>query len=115
MLFLLDADTILESNNYIEHTAQELYQRVGIASACGSILPLREKDSRTADDSAPVRAFIEASPSYQPAQKENWLRRLAVATTNLYRSVLYSFLQRFVFRGDRWSPSGPSRTRPVAP
>src|SRR4030095_236888 len=44
VLFVLDADTVLESDNYIERTIQDLYQSVGIASAFGSILPLRERD-----------------------------------------------------------------------
>jgi glycosyltransferase involved in cell wall biosynthesis len=99
VVFVLDADTILESDNYIERTVQELYQGVGIASACGSILPLREKDRRAADAAAPVRAFVEASPSYEPRPPKNWLRRSATAITNTYREVLYLFLQRFVFRG----------------
>ena len=42
--FILDGDTVLESNNYIERTVEELYKGVGIACACGTILPLREKD-----------------------------------------------------------------------
>ena len=99
VLFVLDADTILESDNYIERTVQELYQGVGIASACGSILPLREKDRRAADAAAPVRAFVEASTSYQPRPAKHWLRRSASAITNTYREVLYLFLQRFVFHG----------------
>jgi len=99
VLFVLDADTILESDTYIERTVQELHQGIGIASACGSILPLREKDRRAADESANLRAWLEASPSYQPARRKNWLRRLASATTNVYREVLYLFLQRFVFHG----------------
>ena len=60
VLFILDADTVLESNNYIERTVRELYQAVGIASACGTILPLRERDRRAADESAAVQAFVEA-------------------------------------------------------
>jgi glycosyltransferase involved in cell wall biosynthesis len=99
VLFVLDADTILESGNYIERTVQELYQGVGIASACGSILPLRERDRRGADAADPVRAFVEASASYKPAPPKNRLRRLASAITNTYREVLYLFLQRFVFHG----------------
>lgn len=99
VLFVLDADTILESDTYIERTVQDLHQGIGIASACGSILPLREKDRRAADESAILRAWLEASPSYQPARRKHWLRRLAAATTNVYREVLYLFLQRFVFRG----------------
>ncbi len=99
VLFVLDADTILESDTYIERTVQDLHQGIGIASACGSILPLREKDRRAADESAILRAWLDASPSYRPARRKNWLRRLASATTNVYREVLYLYLQRFVFRG----------------
>ena len=99
VLFVLDADTILESDTYIERTVQELHQGVGIASACGSILPLREKDRRAADESPTLRAWLDASPSYRPAPRKHWPRRLASATTNVYREVLYTFLQRFVFRG----------------
>ena len=99
VLFVLDADTLLESDNYLERTVQELYQGDGIASAWGSVLPLREKDRRAANDSTEVRAFLEASTSCRPAPPKSWVRRLASAITNTYREVLYLFLQRFVFRG----------------
>ena len=42
--FILDGDTFLESRDYIERCVQELYQGVGIASACGVIEPVRLKD-----------------------------------------------------------------------
>jgi glycosyltransferase involved in cell wall biosynthesis len=99
VLFVLDADTILESDTYIERTVQELYQAIGIASAFGSILPLREGDRRAADESPAVREFAEAYPRYRPAPPKNWLRRCSTAITNLYREVLYLYLQRFVFHG----------------
>jgi glycosyltransferase involved in cell wall biosynthesis len=99
VLFVLDADTVLDSNNYIERTVQDLYQGVGIASAWGSVLPLREKDRHAGDESHDVRAFVEASESDGPATPKSWLRRLASGVTNTYREVLYLFLQRFVFRG----------------
>jgi glycosyltransferase involved in cell wall biosynthesis len=59
--FILDADTILESDNYIERTVHDLYQAIGIASACGVVLPLRERDRRAADQAPEVRAFADAS------------------------------------------------------
>ena len=99
VLFVLDADTVLESDDYIARTVQELYQAPGIASAWGSILPLREQDRRAANESGEVRAFLEAFTKYRPGTPKNWLRRLASAITNTYREVLYLFLQRFVFRG----------------
>ena len=42
--FILDSDTVLLSENYIERVVEELYESNGIASACGTILPLTEKD-----------------------------------------------------------------------
>ena len=97
--FILDADTVLESVNYIERTVLELYQSVGIASACGAVLPLRQKDRRAADESARVQSFVEAFPASRSTTPKTWLRRLASGITNSYREVLYLFLQRFVYRG----------------
>ena len=99
VLFVLDADTLLESKTYIERLAEELYQGVGIASACGSIQPLRERDRRAADETPAVRWFADAHPSFNPAPRKSWWRRLASGITNTYREVLYLFLQRVIFRG----------------
>jgi glycosyltransferase involved in cell wall biosynthesis len=95
VLFVLGADTILESDNYIERTVQELHQSAGIARACGSILPLREKDRLAADQSVALRPWLEASPSYRLAKQRRWLGRLRSAMTNLYSEMLYR-LQRLI-------------------
>ena len=97
--FILDGDTILESENYIERTVQELYQGKGIASACGVILPLRDKDRNQLLEQPTVRAFMKKIPEARVNHKEGWFHRLDRAITNLYRSVLYLFLQRFVYKG----------------
>ena len=97
--FILDADTVLESDNYIERTVQELYQAVGIASACGTVLPLREKDRRAADESGQSSSVRRGLPIVHSTAPKSWLRRLASGITNSYREVLYLFLQRFVYRG----------------
>ncbi len=99
VLFVLDADTVLESDTYLERTVQELYQSVGTASACGTILPLRERDRSAADRSPITRFFADSSLSFTPAPPKARLRRLASGITNTYREVLYLFLQRFVYRG----------------
>ena len=99
VLFVLDADTLLESKTYIERLVEELYQGVGIASACGSIQPLRERDRRASDESPAVRWFADAHPAFPPAPRKTWWRRLASGITNTYREVLYLFLQRVIFRG----------------
>ncbi len=88
--FILDGDTILESENYIERTVQELYQAVGIASACGMIRPLRGRD----------RAAWLAVNGAAPSKRQPWTQVAATAVTNVYREVLYAYLQRFVYRGE---------------
>lgn len=98
--FILDADTILESENYIERTVQELYQGVGIASACGTILPLRERDRNALLETPPVKKFLSVKPD-APIEPERtrWSHRLQRVVTNVYRDVLYMFLQRFIYNG----------------
>jgi glycosyltransferase involved in cell wall biosynthesis len=97
--FILDGDTILESPNYIERTVQELYQGVGIASACGTVLPLRRRDRRRIAADPAVEQFAENDALPQPLRDEATAAMLLRGVTNLYREVLYLFLQRFVYRG----------------
>jgi glycosyltransferase involved in cell wall biosynthesis len=96
--FILDADTILESDRYIERTVQELYQAVGIASACGTILPLRDKDREVMARTPSMEKFLGAvkEASVKPP---NFITRMQRAVSNLYRDVLYMFLQRFIYKG----------------
>jgi glycosyltransferase involved in cell wall biosynthesis len=97
--FILDADTVLESNNYIERAVQELYQAVGIASACGTILPLRRKDRRRLADDPDMRGFQQQFPFEAPRRARPLLHDFLAGVTGLYREVLYLFLQHFVYRG----------------
>jgi glycosyltransferase involved in cell wall biosynthesis len=97
--FILDGDTILESPDYIERTVQELYQGIGIASACGTILPLRRNDRRAAASVPAVQAFRSTPGVPQPLTEERPLPAFLRGVTNLYREVLYLYLQRFVYRG----------------
>jgi glycosyltransferase involved in cell wall biosynthesis len=97
--FILDADTVLESENYIERAVQELYQAVGIASACGTILPLRWRDRKAISESDLVKKFIEARPEAGLESKRGLFARVRQGFTDTYRDVLYMFLQRFVYLG----------------
>src|SRR6266545_4162938 len=74
--FILDADTVLESDNYIERTVRELYQAVGIASAFGTILPQRRRDRRRCQEAAAVRAFDARYPSRRAPERDGWLKNL---------------------------------------
>jgi len=98
--FILDGDTILESENYIERTVQELYQGVGIACACGTILPLRARDRKALLDMPIVKKFLTIQPRASIHHESiSWFRRSQRSMTNLYRDVLYMFLQRFLYLG----------------
>ena len=98
--FILDGDTILESENYIERAVEELYKGRGIASACGTILPLRDRDRRALLRQEPaLRKFMESHPEASIYPRQGWFRHLQRGVTDLYREVLYFFLQKFVYRG----------------
>jgi glycosyltransferase involved in cell wall biosynthesis len=97
--FILDGDTILESEDYIARTVEELYQAVGIASACGTILPLRRRDRRALTDVPSIRSFAKASPWRVPEPHDSRWTLFSRGVTNLYREVLYLFLQRFIYHG----------------
>ena len=97
--FILDGDTVLESPNYIERTVQELYQGAGIASACGTVLPMRRRDRRAIAADAAVKKFAKLATYRQPLTDEAAIPAMLRGVTNLYREVLYLFLQRFIYRG----------------
>jgi glycosyltransferase involved in cell wall biosynthesis len=98
--FILDGDTILESEDYLERAVKELYQGVGIACVCGTILPLRDRDRKESLETPHVQKFLKANPD-APIRPESISRsrRIQRGMTNLYRDVLYLFLQKFVYRG----------------
>jgi len=97
--FILDGDTLLDSENYIARAVEELYKAVGIASACGTILPLRTRDRERWDARPELRSLNEIIPAARLRQDKPFIRRVANGITNMYREVLYLFLQRFVYRG----------------
>jgi len=97
--FILDADTYLESDNYIERTVQELYQAVGIASACGTIMPLRDKDRKTMLETERIKSFHKKHPYAHMLAKGDFFHTMMRRLSNIYRDVLYVFLQKFVYTG----------------
>lgn len=97
--FILDGDTVLESDNYIERVVEELYKGKGIASACGTILPLRDRDRRHLLLAPSLRKFLDSYPDAPVYPRVNWEHHVQQGVTNLYREVLYMLLQRFIYRG----------------
>ena len=97
--FILDGDTFLESTDYIERCVQELYQGVGIASACGTILPMRPKDRHALAQTPEFQAWHGAPTYDDPHRRRGMLHSIWWWITNTYRECLYQFLQRFVYKG----------------
>jgi glycosyltransferase involved in cell wall biosynthesis len=97
--FILDGDTVLESENYIARTVEELYKGVGIASACGTILPVRGRDRKTLLASPGLQKFLKDHADVDLSTRDGWLSRIRWAITNTYRGALYLFLQRFIYHG----------------
>jgi glycosyltransferase involved in cell wall biosynthesis len=97
--FILDGDTFLESTDYIERCVQELYEGIGIASACGTILPMRPKDRHALAQTEEFRRWHGAPTYDDPHRNRGALHSLWWWITNTYRECLYLFLQRFVYKG----------------
>lgn len=98
--FVLDADTVLESRDYIERCVEELYRVPGLASACGIVVPLRERDIEQAEQSAQVQALARVAPD-TVGHRSGWFSRLMRGMTNIYREALYYFIQNVIYRGEQ--------------
>ena len=97
--FILDGDTFLESENYIARTVEELYKGAGVASACGTILPMRGRDRARLMATPEFSNFVQDNQWVDVTDKRGPLRRFAHGITNMYRECLYFYLQRFVYHG----------------
>jgi glycosyltransferase involved in cell wall biosynthesis len=97
--FILDADTILESENYIARVVEELYKGPSIASACGTILTLRDRDRADLSETESLQNFLAAKPEASVLPIESGFRHIQRGITDLYREMLYFFLQKFVYHG----------------
>jgi glycosyltransferase involved in cell wall biosynthesis len=97
--FILDGDTVLESENYIERIVEELYKGAGIASACGTVLPLRDRDRDAMLKTDALQKFLGTHPDATVYPRVGWFHHLQRGITDMYREVLYFFLQKFVYHG----------------
>jgi len=97
--FILDADTILESENYIERVVQELYQGAGIASACGTVLPLNTKSRSRAIGDPRTKKFLAKRALVYAYPDGDLLSKPQHLLTDWYREILYFYLQKFIYLG----------------
>lgn len=103
VMVVLDADTILDSDNYVERLVQELYKGVGVASVCGTVRPLTFGERGRLERTGPVLLAAKEAGGTVRHSKPGVLRKAATGITNLYRDVLYTFLQRFIYRGEMYA------------
>lgn len=103
VLLILDTDTTLESETYIERVVETLYEGAGVASACGTVLPLMGRDLDYFQNLLPIRLFKDRHPDVSFGESRGLLHRFNRGITNLYRDALYTYLQRFLYHGQMYS------------
>src|SRR4249919_1392532 len=81
--FIVDGDTFLESPDYIARCVEELYQGVGIASACGTILPMRPKDRHALAQSDAFKLWHGAPAYDDPHARRGALHSAWWSITNI--------------------------------
>lgn len=100
VLFVLDADTQLVSETYIERLVQELFQGVGIACACGVILPIFPQDRLKFLNDPINQEYANKYPAVLEGMMDKSRNSWKQAISNNYRAELYLFLQRYIYLGE---------------
>lgn len=102
VLAIVDVDTILRSNNYLERLVQELFQGVGISCACGFVLPLTDNDRQVEYTLSHlnIEKFTMQYPEAPFSPDNTWFQRLQRNLSSAYREELYLFLQRVIYQGE---------------
>lgn len=97
--FILDADTVLESENYIERTVEELYKAVGISSVCGMVLPVKDRNRVNWYENPRIKEYFAVYGEKDFLLKQDFFHKYMRRISAIYRDVLYSFLQKFIYHG----------------
>ena len=100
VLFVLDGDTVLESQDYIEVTMAELFRTQTNASASGYIAPLTNHDRQEASEWHPVKKMVKARPDTRLYNDDGAISKASRGITNFYRDVLYYFDQHIISLGE---------------
>lgn len=99
VMVVLDAHVVLESGDYLERCVRELYQGSGVASVCGVLLPLRDRDRRRWAMSDAFRRWLGGDPHHDPLAARGVAQRSARWFADGYRECAALVQQRFVQRG----------------
>ena len=100
VLAVVDGDSVLKSDTYLERLVQELYQGVGIACACGVVLPLSERDRKIEYNTDNLSALSKLHPEIEFSPDIHWYEKIERGLTNAYREELYLFLQRYIYHSE---------------
>ncbi|MDQ3287110.1 MAG: glycosyltransferase family 2 protein [Pseudomonadota bacterium] len=76
VVFVLDADTVLDSPDYIECCVRELHQGVGISSACGSVRPLLPAHREALAGTGSFQRWLAGDRYFDPQYRAEPVRRL---------------------------------------
>lgn len=110
VLLVLDADTVLESADYIERCVRELYQGVGIASASGRVLPLQADDRKAVESLPPFRRWqgddAYADPTVATGRWQARARTLADGYRHHLARLQQDFLDAGLMRAHGGMPIG---------
>jgi glycosyltransferase involved in cell wall biosynthesis len=97
--FILDADTVLVSEDYIEKLTAHLFRVPGIASVSGMVYPLRDRDRAAMARLDSMRRLREHRPELDLTLRRPILNRLAKGIANFYRDAVFQFMQAFFYAG----------------
>jgi glycosyltransferase involved in cell wall biosynthesis len=98
-LLVLDADTVLADRNYISRSVEELFKNAGVASACGEVIPFTRRRRRQMAQSDPVLRSIQSRFGAGLIPSRGRSQALLEFFTIIYRTTLYTVLQRVVYEG----------------
>lgn len=113
VLFVLDGDTVLDSPDYIERCVRELYQGVGIASACGQLRTLGRAHRQAIAASQAFRAWLGGDHWVDPHARHDRVERALRWLGDAYRETLALYEQRLINRGQMDRAGGIAR--PLGP
>ncbi len=99
VLLVLDADTVLESPDFIERCVRELYQGVGIASATGRQLPLLPASRALVEASAPFRIWAGDDAGLDSMRPTGYWQALGERIGAGYRGHVARLQQDFLDAG----------------
>jgi hypothetical protein len=99
VMIVLDADTVLDSPDYLERCVHALYSGAGVAAACGARLPLRDSDRRKWAMSDVFRRWLGGDAWRDPFATRDVAHRVGHWFADSYAECVGLVQQRFAQRG----------------